>query len=528
MAKLSGRSLIGFREGNGSSEPLYATDPTTGQHLQPGFISATAEEVELAVTLAAEAFAAYSRIPGRARGAFLRKIAANIESIAGDVVERAGKETALPPARLQGETARTCAQLRLFAEVAEEGSWVAARIDNADPNRKPAPKPDIRSMLRPLGPVVVFGASNFPLAFSVAGGDTASALAAGNPVIVKAHSAHPGTSELVGHVIRESIFACDLPEGIFSMLFDSGTSVGKALVMHPEVKAVGFTGSHAGGRALFDLAMARPKPIPVLAEMGSTNPVFVLPRALRARRSQIASGLFTSFTLGAGQFCTKPGLVFVPEGPDSASFIRDIETQVAESFPFFLLTSGIRDTFRRATSERNQEPHVRSVVSSQFSVPDVSSAVSVAFSETDAGTFLSKPELAKEIFGPTTLVVRHSTKKDLFEIVASLEGHLAAAVHGTAEDFEEFAEVIHLLEEKVGRIVCNGFPTGVEVSPAMVHGGPYPATCDSRYTSVGTQAILRFARPICFQDCPASLLPDELKDANPLKIWRHVDGQMKR
>jgi alpha-ketoglutaric semialdehyde dehydrogenase len=526
--ELLSKSIIGFRTGRGGGATFRAEDPITGKALEPEFTSALSEEVDEAAQLAAEAFTAFGRVTGKRKGQLLRLIAISLEAIHDLIVERAHLETSLPKARLEGELARTAQQLRLFASLVEEGSWVAARIEHADLERKSNPRPDLRSMLRPLGPVVVFGASNFPLAFSVAGGDTASALAAGNPVIVKAHSAHPGTSELVGHVIRESIFACDLPEGIFSMLFDSGTSVGKALVMHPEVKAVGFTGSHAGGRALFDLAMARPKPIPVLAEMGSTNPVFVLPRALRARRSQIASGLFTSFTLGAGQFCTKPGLVFVPEGPDSASFIRDIETQVAESFPFFLLTSGIRDTFRRATSERNQEPHVRSVVSSQFSVPDVSSAVSVAFSETDAGTFLSKPELAKEIFGPTTLVVRHSTKKDLFEIVASLEGHLAAAVHGTAEDFEEFAEVIHLLEEKVGRIVCNGFPTGVEVSPAMVHGGPYPATCDSRYTSVGTQAILRFARPICFQDCPASLLPDELKDANPLKIWRHVDGQMKR
>src|SRR6204780_4905664 len=276
MAKLSGRSLIGFREGNGSSEPLFATDPTTGQHLQPGFISATADEVELAVRLAADTFADFSRVSGRDRGAFLRKIAAKIESIAADVVERAGKETALPPARLQGETARTCAQLRLFAEVAEEGSWVAARIDNADPNCKPAPKPDIRSMLRPLGPVAVFGASNFPLAFSVAGGDTASALAAGNPVIVKAHPAHPGTSALVGHAIRESVKACGLPEGVFSLLFDAGVEVGVELVKHPAINAVAFTGSFAGGTALMKLAAARPEPIPCYSEMGSVNPVFAL------------------------------------------------------------------------------------------------------------------------------------------------------------------------------------------------------------------------------------------------------------
>jgi len=526
--ELTGKSIIGFHAGRDGGAIFRAGDPITGKALEPEFTSALAEEVDETAELAAEAFKAFGRATGKRKGQLLRLIAISLEAIHQLIVERAHLETALPKARLEGELARTAQQLCLFASLVEEGSWVTARIEHADLERKSNPRPDLRSMLRPLGPVVVFGASNFPLAFSAAGGDTASALAAGNPVIVKAHPAHPGTSELVGRVVRECIFACDLPQGVFSLLFDSGTSIGKALVMHPEVKGVGFTGSHEGGRALFDLAMARPKPIPVFAEMGSTNPVFVLPRALHARRSQIAAALFASFTLGAGQFCTKPGLVFVPEGPDCASFIREIETQVAESFPFFLLTPRIRETFRKTTDERNQEPQVRSVVSSQFSAREVSSAVSAGFFETDAGTFLSKPELAKEIFGPTTLVVRHAAKTELFEIVASLEGHLAAAVHGTAEDFEEFREVIHLLEEKVGRIVCNGFPTGVEVSPAMVHGGPYPAASDSRFTSVGTQAILRFARPVCFQDCPASLLPDELKDANPLRIWRHVDGQMKR
>src|ERR1700722_20216029 len=359
MARLSGRSLIGFRDGNGSSEPLYATDPTTGQHLQPGFISATDEEIELAARLAAGAFAAYSRVPGRARGAFLRKIATNIESIASDVVERAGKETALPPARLQGETARTCAQLRLFAEVAEEGSWVAARIDNADPNRKPAPRPDIRSMLRPLGPVVVFGASNFPLAFSVAGADTASALASGNPVIVKAHAAHPGSSELVGQMVRESVRECGLPEGVFSLLFGSGAQVGTALMKHPLVKAGGFTGSRAAGRVLMDLAAARPEPIPFYAEMSSTNPVFILPGALRERGEAIASGLHASFTLGSGQFCTKPGIVFVPKGSDSAVFVQKLQSLVEATAPHPLLTRGILSAYGSATTNRKSDSTVK-------------------------------------------------------------------------------------------------------------------------------------------------------------------------
>src|SRR5580692_8714545 len=348
MTRLVGRSLIGSRDGSGSGELFYATDPTSGQRLEPGFVPATPEEVEHAARLASEAFASYSSIPGSERGAFLRKIAEKIESIAGDIVERAEQETALPEARLQGETARTCAQLRLFAEVAEDGSWVAARIDRADPERKPAAKPDIRSMLRPLGPVVVFGASNFPLAFSVAGGDTASALASGNPVIVKAHAAHPGTSELVGQMVRESVRECGLPEGVFSLLFGSGAQVGTALMKHPLVKAGGFTGSRAAGRVLMDVAAARPEPIPFYAEMSSTNPVFILPGALRQRCEPIAAGLHASFSMGAGQFCTKPGMIFLPPGEEAASFTDRLRQLVAGSAPFHLLTERIHSAYDSA------------------------------------------------------------------------------------------------------------------------------------------------------------------------------------
>jgi 2,5-dioxopentanoate dehydrogenase len=527
MAKLSGRSLIGFREGNGSSEPLFATDPTTGQHLQPGFISATADEVELAVRLAADAFATYSRTPGRERGAFLRKIAAKIESIAGDVVERAGKETALPPARLQGETARTCAQLRLFAEVAEEGSWVAARVDNADPDRKPAPRPDIRSMLRPLGPVVVFGASNFPLAFSVAGGDTASALAAGNPVIVKAHAAHPGTSELVGQMVRESVRACGLPEGVFSLLFGSGAQIGTALMKHPLVKAGGFTGSRAAGRVLMDIAAARPEPIPFYAEMSSTNPVFILPGALRERGETIAAGLHTSFTLGAGQFCTKPGMVFLPHGNEAARFTDKLRQLVGVSAPFHLLTRAIHSSYDSALAERKTGAGVTLVAEAPKAAQQAGFAVNSALFETDTDTFLGS-NLGDEIFGPTTLLVRHSNRAQVLEIARSLEGHLTATIHGTERDLRDFADLIAILEGKVGRLVFNGFPTGVEVCHAMVHGGPYPSTSDGRSTSVGTRAIFRFTRPVCYQGFPDEALPGELKDSNPLGIWRMVNGEMTR
>ena len=528
--RLSGRSLIGFRQGAPASNngtEMFATNPTTGERLQPAFIPASAEEVDLAANLAADAFEVYQRVSGRERGAFLRTIAAKIELIAPDVVDRAAQETALPQGRLQAETARTCAQLRLFAQVAEEGSCVNARIDRADPNRKPAPKPDLRSMLRPLGPVVVFGASNFPLAFSVAGGDTASALAGGNPVIVKAHAAHPGTSELVGHALQESVRECGLPEGVFSLLFGSGPRTGMALITHPSIKAGGFTGSRTAGRILMDAAAARPEPIPFYAEMSSTNPVFILPGALRERAGNIATGLHTSFTMGAGQFCTKPGMVFVPEGSDANEFAEKLQQLVSASSPFHLLTKPIHSSFDSAVARRKTDKSVRVVAEGQHTPSDASFAVSSALFETDAASFLGS-ELDAEIFGPTTLLVRHSNRGQVLAIARALEGHLTATIHGTEQDLRDFADLIAILENKVGRLVFNGFPTGVEVTHAMVHGGPYPSTSDGRSTSVGSQAIFRFTRLVCYQGFPDSALPDSLRDANPLGIWRMIDGQMSR
>ena len=503
---------------------MYASDPTTGQRLPPGFIPASAEEVELAARLAADAFEVYRRTSGRERATFLRKIASKIESIADDVIQRAGQETALPRARLQGETARTCAQLRLFAQVAEEGSWVNARIDRGDPDRKPAPKPDIRSMLRPLGPVVVFGASNFPLAFSVAGGDTASALAGGNTVIVKAHAAHPGTSELVGHAVQESVRECGLPEGVFSLLFGSGSAIGTALMRHPLVRAGGFTGSRTAGRILMDVAASRPEPIPFYAEMSSTNPVFILPGALRERAENIAAGLHTSFTMGAGQFCTKPGMVFLSKGPDAASFTNKLRQLVTDSSPFHLLTKNIHHSYDSAIAGRKTDSAVE-LVAQGLQTGAAGFAANSALFETDAESFLGS-DLDAEIFGPTTLLVRHSGRDQVLAIARSLEGHLTATIHGTDQDLREFADLIAILETKVGRLIFNGFPTGVEVTHAMVHGGPYPSTSDGRSTSVGSQAIFRFTRLVCYQGFPDAALPDELKDANPLGIWRMIDGKM--
>src|SRR5579863_8287592 len=454
IAKLSGRSLIGFRDGSGTEKPLYASNPVTGESLQPGFIPATTEEVDLAARLAADAFEIYRKTTGRERAALLRKIASNIESVAEEIIERAGQETALPRARLQTETARTCAQLRLFAQVAEEGSWVNARIDRANPERKPLPKPDIRSMLRPLGPVVVFGASNFPLAFSVAGGDTASALAAGNPVIVKAHAAHPGTSELVGRAIQESVRECGLPEGVFSLLFGSGSQIGTALIKHPLVTAGGFTGSRIAGRTLMDVESSRPEPIPFYAEMSSTNPVFILPGALRERAESIAAGLHTSFTMGARQFCTKPGMVFLAQ--DSPAFTEKLRELVSASSPFHLLTNAIHSSYHSAIAHRRNDAAVNLVAEGSQTAAGFASS-SVLF-ETDAASFLGS-NLDAEIFGPTTLLVRHSTRDQLLAIARSLDGHLTATIHGTEDDLREFADLISILETKVGRLIFNGFPT---------------------------------------------------------------------
>jgi 2,5-dioxopentanoate dehydrogenase len=525
--RLSGRSIIGFTDGVTSGATFRAQNPVTGEALAPDFYSASVEEVERAARLAHEAFSIYGRLSGREKGKFLRKIAGNIEGISAEVIERCGLETALPEARLRSELARTCGQLRLFAQLVEEGSWIMARIDRPDPDRKPVPKPDVRSVLHSLGPVVVFGASNFPLAFSVAGGDTASALAAGNPVIVKGHSAHPGTGELVGNAVRDAVRGCGLPEGVFSLLFGGGNEIGAALMKHPYVKAGGFTGSRTAGKILMNIAASRPEPIPFYAEMSSTNPIFILPGALRKSADKIATGLHASFTLGAGQFCTKPGMVFVPDGSDAAKFTTKLQEAVAGSTPFHLLTSIIHSSYSAGISARRTKNGVKLIAEAD---PKAGGELGVgaALFETDAQTFLSDSDLADEIFGPSTLLVRHSRREQVLQIADKLEGHLTATIHGTEDDLHEFTDLIAIIERKVGRLIFNGFPTGVEVCHAMVHGGPFPATSDGRSTSVGTQAIYRFCRPLCYQGFPESALPDELKDSNPLGIWRIVDGEMTR
>ena len=504
-----------------------AIDPGSGSELEGEFRSATPDEVIAAAEAAEHAFSAMAAATGKQRGALLRAIADNLTSNGEAIVQRAIAETGLPVARLQGELARTTGQLRLFAEVVEEGSWVDARIDEALPERKPLARPDLRSMLRPLGPVAVFGASNFPLAFSVAGGDTASALAAGNPVVVKAHPAHPGTSQLAANAIHAAVRAAGLPAGVFAILFDHGVEVGKALVRHPAIKAVGFTGSATVGQALMRLCADRAEPIPCYAEMGSTNPLFVLPGAMRDRGAALAQGLQGSFTLGSGQFCTKPGLVFVPE-EGSGEFLDQLRAGVASLGSHGMLTPGIAARFAQGVQSRLAAGDAEWVAGRQGAPEGAGAMASAAVFSVPLAAFLASEELEEELFGPSTLLVHYGKSDDLLEAARALHGHLTATLHGTPEDLSEAKELVEVLETKVGRILFNGFPTGVEVCHAMVHGGPYPSTADGRSTSVGTRAILRFARPVCYQDFPDSMLPEGLRRANPLGIRRMLNGVLGR
>ncbi|MEP7269894.1 MAG: aldehyde dehydrogenase (NADP(+)) [Acidobacteriota bacterium] len=526
--QLLGRSIIGSRRGADHGAALSGLNPATGERLEPAYSPASLDEVNEAAELAHDAFASYSQVSGSDKAAFLRAIAREIEAIGDPLVARATAETGLPAARIQGETARTCFQLRLFAELVEEGSWIDARIDLPDPARQPLPKADLRSMQRPLGPVVVFCASNFPLAFSVAGGDTASALAGGNPVIVKAHHAHPGTAELVGIAVEKAARECQLPEGVFSLLYGSGNEIGTALMTHPHIKAGGFTGSRSGGQALMRVAAARPEPIPFYAEMSSINPVVILPGALTDRLDQIAVGLHASVTLGAGQFCTNPGLVLLEEGASTAPFIERFAGLMSGSAPFTMLTPGISDAYRRGVASHAGSESVSTIVRQEGPTSSGGCQAGTALFQTDAASFLANAALSDEIFGPATLFVTHSNREQLLQIVRSLEGHLTATVLGSDEDLVENRDLIAILETRVGRLVFNGFPTGVEVCHSMVHGGPYPATSDGRSTSVGTRAIYRFTRAVCYQSFPQSSLPMELRNSNPLGILRMVDGQFTR
>lgn len=523
IMKLEGLSFIGSRRAKAVGKPTRAINPATGAALEPDYFWATTAEVDAAAQLAWDAFAEYSQWPAKRRTDFLRRIAERLEANASAIVERGSQETALPPARLQSELARTCFQLRLYGDAFVNGICVGARIDHADANRKPQPKPDVRSMLRPLGPVVVFSATNFPLAYSVAGGDTASALAAGCPVIVKPNQGHLGTSEIVAQLVLEAARDAGAPEGIFSMIYGSGREVGIALVKHPLVKAVGFTGSRSGGRALMDAAAARPEPIPVYAEMASINPVFLLPSALQTNAESIAAGLHNSVTLGVGQFCTCPGLVFADQGRATEALLQKLEGLMSATAPGTMLTPDIRASYEKGIEHFTQTTGVRRAanVASGNSNTQAGAALFVAGAE----TFLKEHALQEEVFGPSTIVVQCSSREQMIEAAKKLEGQLTATIHGTPEELAENRELISILETKAGRLVFNGFPTGVEVCHAMTHGGPYPSTSEGRTTSVGTRAAERFLRPVSYQNFPEAALPDELKETNPLGILRLIDGE---
>jgi len=512
MSDLRGLSFIGSSRGAAGARTFRAENPATGEPLEPAYHAATADEVDRAGELASAASEAFGIASGQARGAFLRAIAEELERRAPEILTRAGAESGLPAGRLQGELGRTASQLRLFAGVAEDGTWADVRIERADPNRKPAPKPDLRSMRIPLGPVAVFGASNFPLAFSVAGGDTASALAAGNPVLVKAHPAHPGTSELAGEAIVEAVERCGLPEGTFSLLFDDGFAVAERLVQHSLVRAVGFTGSRSGGEALMRLAAVRRDPIPVYAEMGSVNPVILLPGALEQRGAALAEGLHASFTLGVGQYCTNPGLVLLEAGAVGDAFASALADRTEATPAGTMLTPRIWRAYEGGL-ERLQSLGATRLA--RGAPGDGNASGQTSLWQVDGAAVLQSPALLDEVFGPCTLLVRYADARELEAIVRSLEGQLTATIHAAPGEAAANGPLVRLLATKAGRVVFDQFPTGVEVNPAMVHGGPFPATSDGRSTSVGTRAIDRFSRLVAYQNAPNEVLPAELSNAEP-------------
>jgi len=506
-----------------SGESFRAINPATGKELEGAFFKASPIDITNALMGAEIAFQTYKNINKDLKAAFLRSIADEILWLGDELISRAVAESGLPAGRLQGELGRTTGQLRLFADLIEEGSWVQAIIDPALPERQPMPRSDIRRMLVPLGPVVVFGASNFPLAFSVAGGDTASALAAGCPVIVKAHPAHLGTSALVGSAIIKAIEKSGLPKGLFSLLYDNSYEVGAALVKHPKTKAVTFTGSFKGGNALIRLAQERKVPIPVFAEMGSINPVILLPSALEKRAEELAQKCAGSITLGSGQFCTNPGLMIAVQSPALERFKTSLAAAILVSPSSTMLTSGIFTNYSQLSKDVLDDDHIDLLAESTVINKELQCQPAARVALISARDFLSSSKFQEEIFGPYSLLVAAENSDELREVVGVLEGQLTATLMAEPEELEHYPKLLNELIDRTGRLILNGVPTGVEVCAAMQHGGPHPATNDSRFTSVGSMAIYRFARPVAWQDWEDALLPDALQSQNPLGIYRLVD-----
>jgi alpha-ketoglutaric semialdehyde dehydrogenase len=524
---LTGEMLIGASAVRGSEGSMHAFDPVQNKDIEPAFGLGGKVEVDRACELARQAFDTYRNAPLENRALFLEAIAQNIVDLGDALIDRAHLETALPVARLQGERARTVGQLRLFAQVVRDGHFLRAAIDPAQPDRKPMARVDLRLAKIPLGPVAVFGASNFPLAFSVAGGDTAAALAAGAPVVVKAHNAHLGTSELVGRAIQKAVADAGFPEGVFSMVIGAGNDIGAALVAHPAIKAVGFTGSRQGGLALVKAAAARPEPIPVYAEMSSINPVFLFPAAAAARGDAIGRGFADSLTMGSGQFCTNPGLVIGFAGAQLDAFIASATEALKLKPSTAMLTPGIFEAYQRGVAQLDGTAGVQKVAEG-LAAGTQCNAARPALYVTDARNFLATDRLEQEVFGPSSLVVKVKDFDELLQVAEHVEGQLTVTLQIDEADHEQVRRLLPTLERKAGRILVNGFPTGVEVSHAMVHGGPFPSTSNSAFTSVGSSSIDRFLRPVSYQDMPADLLPLALRDGNPLDLWRVIDGKLQQ
>ncbi len=520
---IKGKNYIGNRLSGNGTKTYKTFNPLLNIENEQEFVEASTEEINEAVFLASDAYIAYNQISREEKAAFLNAIADEILALDDELIQMYCSESGLPEGRAKGERGRTVGQLRAFAALVEEGSWVDATIDTALPDRTPVPKPDLRKMMVPLGSVVVFGASNFPLAFSTAGGDTAAALAAGCPVIVKSHPMHAGTGELVASAIIKAAESTDMPNGVFSNLNSSGIEVGQQLVKHPQVKAVGFTGSIRGGRALFDLAAQREEPIPVFAEMGSINPVIMLPQALENRRAELAKTYAGSITVGSGQFCTNPGLLLGIKGESLTNFIKSLSEEIIKVEPSCMLHPNIIGAY-----EKNKQTAIDQsglVVAADYGAEVAVNYARQAVVTVEGSTFLDNSRLHQEVFGPFSMVVQCKDATELQKIITNLEGQLTGTIISDNDEIKKYPMVIAALQNRVGRIIFNGVPTGVEVCPSMQHGGPYPASTDSRFTAVGTQSIKRWVRPFSFQDWPDDLLPNELKNSNPLGILRLVNNK---
>ncbi len=518
---IDGSILIGARDVRREAT-FQAINPAKGEAMPQPFCEANGDDVAEACVLAEAAFASVSTLAPEPRAAFIEAVADAILAIGDVLVETAMAESGLPRARLEGERGRTCGQLRMFAAEVRAGVWLDVTLDPALPDRTP-PRADLRRMNVAVGPVAVFGASNFPLAFSVAGGDTASAFAAGCPVVVKGHPAHPGTGELVARAIRTAVAACGLHEGAFSYLPGTTNDLGAALVADARIKAVGFTGSRGGGLALMGVAAKRVEPIPVFAEMSSINPVVLMPSALAARAETLGAAFIGSLTLGAGQFCTNPGLVIALDGPDLDRFVAAARAALSAMEPPVMLTPGIHAAYQKGVSALAANLSAQRVGEGKAS--DAPTRCTGALFETDAVSFLNDEALGHEVFGASSVIVRCRNMEEIALVVAGLEGQLTATIQLDDGDTGDAAGILPLLQAKAGRVLANGWPTGVEVTHAMVHGGPYPATSDGRTTSVGTLAMMRFVRPVCYQDIPDALLPPAVQAANPWRLPRKVDGK---